>query len=148
MWYDEGTPSVVKDLLVKNARQNKGDLFQMAENICLMLIEADTLHMLARVLSLATAAVDQHKRTVLYVGERWAELAWTGVLEKRDREFKASSKGLSLGELFHHFQNTGGQLWVSAFDAPGKQPLAEGVTVVDDKTLLTFLTQDTVVLNF
>ena len=55
-------------------------------------------------------------------------------------------------ELFRHFQNAGGQMWVSSSDAqrqgPDKRALNEGVTFVDEKTLLTFLTQGAVVLNF
>ncbi len=123
----------------------------MAENICLMFTQADTFDVLVRVLSLAAAAVDLHKHTVLYVGGRWVELVKAGALEQREREFKAIYK-VSVVELFRHFQNAGGQLWVSSFDAQqqdlGKKALVEGVTFVDDKTLLTFLTQGTVVLNF
>ena len=124
----------------------------MAENMCLMLTESDTINVLVRVLSLAAAAVDLHQRTVLYVGGRWIELARAGALEQRDRILKPIYKGLSVVELFRHFQNAGGQLWVSSSDAqrqgPDKRALIEGVTFVDEKTLLTFLTQGTVVLNF
>jgi len=57
---------------------------------------------------------------------------------------------------FLHFQNAGGQLWVSASDAQrywslkglDKAVLIQGAIVVDDKTLLTFLAQGTVVLTF
>ena len=45
------------------------------------------------------------------------------------------------------FLNAGGQLWV----APSKlsqEPLIEGAIVIDDKTLLTFLNQDTIALTF
>ena len=123
----------------------------MTENICLMFTQADTTDALVRVLSLAAAAVDLHKRTVLYVGGRWIELARPGALEQREREYTKTYK-VSVMELFRHFQNAGGQLWVSSLSAQQldlvKWPLIEGATVVDDKTLLTFLTQGTVVLNF
>ncbi len=105
-------------------------------------------------LSLATAAVDLHKRTVLYVGGGWATLAQQGQLERRDRELQL--KGFHLGtplvDLFRHFQNAGGQVWVSALDAPRRDldnhPLIAGAYVVDERTLLDFVTQETVVLNF
>lgn len=123
----------------------------MTENICLMLTEADTTNVLGRVMSLATAAVDMRKRTVLYVAGHWADLARAGEFEKRERDFKMIYK-LSLVELFRHFQSGGGQLWVSAFNAQqwdlGKRPLVAGASVVDERTLLTFLTQETLVLNF
>lgn len=123
----------------------------MAENICLMLTEATTTNALVRVLKMAVAAVDLNKRTVLYVDGRWAELARAGEFEQREREIKTLYK-LSVVELFRHFQNAGGQLWVSSFHIQqmdlGKRPLVAGATAVDEKTLLTFLTQGTVVLNF
>jgi hypothetical protein len=123
----------------------------MAENMCLMLTEATTTSALVRVLSLATVAVDLHKRTVLYVGGRWIELARPGDLEQRERNYQRTYK-VSVMELFRHFQHAGGQLWVSALGVQGldlvKWPLIQGATVVDDQTLLTFLTQGTVVLNF
>ena len=126
----------------------------MAENICLMLSETDTTNVLFRVLSLAATAVDLHKRTVLYVGGQWAGLAQQGQLERRDRELqlKGFYKGTPLVDLFRHFQNAGGQLWVSAFDAQrmnlNTHPLIAGAYVVDESTLLDFVTQETVVLNF
>ncbi len=124
----------------------------MAENICLMFTESDVSNTLIKVLSLAAAAVDLHKRTVLYVGGRWADIAQPGELERRDRELKGLYKGTPLVELFQHFLSGGGQVWVSAFNAQqmdlNKYPLIPGAFVVDDHALLTFLTQDTVVLNF
>ena len=126
----------------------------MAENICLMLSEAESTTVLIRVLSLATAAVDLHKRTVLYVGGGWAALAQQGQLERRDRQLqlKGFHIGTPLVDLFHHFQNAGGQLWVSAFEAQrmnlNTHPLIAGAYVVDERTLLDFVTQETVVLNF
>lgn len=123
----------------------------MTENICLMLTEATSTNALARVLSLAIAAVDLHKRTVLYVGGRWADLARAGEFEQHEREFKTFYK-ISVVESFRYFQSAGGQIWVSAFNAQpwdlSKRPLVQGASIVDDKTLLTFLTQETVVLNF
>ena len=124
----------------------------MAENICLMLTQSDSHNVLVMVLSLAAAAVDLHQRTVLYMGGRWTDLARVGVLEQHERVLKPIYQGLSVLELFRHFQNAGGQMWVSSSDAqrqgPDKRALIEGVTFVDEKTLLTFLTQGTVVLNF
>ena len=123
----------------------------MTENICLMFTQADTSGVILRVLSLAVAAVDLHKRTVLYVGGRWTELVKPALLEQTEREYLKTYK-VSVVELIRHFQNAGGQLWVSSFDAQQmdlvRWPLIEGATVVDDQTLLTFLTQGTVVLNF
>jgi len=57
------------------------------------------------------------------------------------------------------FLNVGGQIWISPSKLyaepriggpsnPDPDPLIEGVIVVDDKMLLTFLMQDTVVLTF
>ena len=119
-----------------------------------MLTETESTNVLIRVLSLAAAAVDLHKRTVLYVGGPWAELAQLGQLERRDRELQL--KGFHLGtplvDSFRHFQNAGGQLWVSALDAQrmdlNKHPLIAGAYVVDERALLNFVTQETVVLNF
>ncbi len=123
----------------------------MTENICLMFTQAESHSAILRVLSLAVAAVDLHKRTVLYVGGRWTELVKPALLEQTEREYLKTYK-VSVVELIRHFQNAGGQLWVSSFDAQQmdlvRWPLIEGATVVDDKTLLTFLTQGTVVLNF
>jgi hypothetical protein len=124
----------------------------MAENICLMLTEAESTNALIRVLSLAAAAVDLHKRTVLYVAGQWAPLAQAGQLERRDRELKGFYKGTPLVDLFRHFQNAGGQVWVSAFTAQhmnlNTSPLIAGAYVVDERTLLDFVTQETAVLNF
>jgi hypothetical protein len=88
----------------------------MAENICLMLTETDTQNVLARVLSLAAAAVDLHKRTVLYVDGHWGKLVKAGEIEKHERVLKPLY-GLSVVELFRHFQNAGGQLWTSSSGA-------------------------------
>ena len=126
----------------------------MAENICLMLTETQSTTVLIRVLSLAAAAVDLRKRTILYVGGAWWGLAQQGQLERYDRELQL--KGFHLGtplvDLFRHFQNAGGQVWVSALDAQrmdlNKHPLIAGAYVVDERTLLDFVTQGTVVLNF
>ena len=100
----------------------------MTENICLMLTESDTTNAFVRVLNLAAAAVDLRQRTVLYLAGRWADYAQAG-----------------------HFQQGGGQIWVSAFNASNwdlnKHPLAAGATVVDDRTLLNIITQGTAVLN-
>ena len=124
----------------------------MTENMCLMLTQADTTNVLVRVLSLAAAAVDLHQRTVLFVGGKWTELAKVGNLEQHDRILKPMYGGLSVLELFRYFQHAGGQLWVSSSDAQrqelGRRPLIQGFTFVDERTLLTFLTQGTVVLNF
>ena len=124
----------------------------MAESICLMLTESTNASALVRVLSLAVAAVDLHKRTVLYVGGEWIDLATSAkYLEQRERIYQGTYK-VSVLELFRHFQQAGGQLWVSSSSVQGldlvKRPLIQGTTVVDDQTLLTFLTQGTVVLNF
>jgi sulfur relay (sulfurtransferase) DsrF/TusC family protein len=124
----------------------------MAESICLMLTESTNASALVRVLSLAAVAVDLHKRTVLYVGGGWIELARSDkYLEQRERDYQRNYK-VSVMELFLHFQHAGGQLWVSSLSVQGldlvKWPLIQGATVVDDQTLLTFLTQGTVVLNF
>ena len=128
----------------------------MTENICLMLMtpnQEDDL-MLNRALEQAAAAVDLHKRTVLYLGGRWVVLAGAGVIERRAHAHKVLYK--NTWEFFLHFQNAGGQLWVSASDAQrhwskkglDKAVLIQSAIVVDDKTLLTFLTQGTVVLTF
>ncbi|HEX7736869.1 MAG TPA: hypothetical protein VF458_18635 [Ktedonobacteraceae bacterium] len=123
----------------------------MAENMCLMLTESESHSALVRVLSLATTAVALHKRTVLYVGGGWMEIARPGTLEQRERDYQRTYK-VSVVELLRHFQNAGGQLWVSAWSVRDldlvKWPLIQGATVVNDQTLLTFLTQGTMVLNF
>ena len=64
----------------------------MTENICLMFTQAESHSAILRVLSLAVAAVDLHKRTVLYLGGRWIELARPGELEQRDREYMRTYK--------------------------------------------------------
>ncbi len=120
-----------------------------------MLSETQSTTVLIRVLSLAAAAVDLHKRTVLYVAGGWWDLAQQGQLERYDRELqlKGFHLGTSLVDLFRHFQNAGGQVWVSALDAAqrmnlNKHPLIAGAYVVDERTLLDFVTQETVVLNY
>lgn len=119
-----------------------------------MLSETESTTVLIRVLSLAAAAVDLHKRTVLYVGGPWADLAQQGQLERRDSELRhyKGYKGASLVDLVRQFQNAGGQVWVSASEAQEKYmsryPLIAGAYVVDERTLLDFVTQETVVLNF
>ena len=126
----------------------------MAENICLMLTETESTTVLMRALSLAAAAVDLHKRTVLYVAGHWAGLAQSGQLERRDRELRLKGvyQEAPLVDLVRHFQNAGGQVWVSAFDAQqmnlDARSLITGAYVVDERTLLNFVTQETVVLNF
>jgi hypothetical protein len=126
----------------------------MAENICLMLSETDSTRVLFRVLSLAAAAVDLRKRTVLYVAGQWASLAQPGQLERYDRELqlKGFPTESHLVDLFRHFQNAGGQVWVAAFNAQqmnlNTHPFIAGAYVVDERTLLDFVTQETVVLNF
>lgn len=124
----------------------------MTENICLILMSnGDDDFILFRVLQQAVAAVDLHKRTVLYLGGCSVMLAKAGALETHTRDLKRFP---GIMELFPHFQNAGGQLWVSSSDLqqmrldPVKHPLIQGAVVVDDKTLLTFLTQDTLVLTF
>ena len=89
----------------------------MAETMCLMFTQSDSFGDVLRVLSLAAAAVDVYKRTVLYVGGRWIELARSDkFLADRERDYQRSYK-VSVVELFRHFQNAGGQLWVSALSA-------------------------------
>ncbi len=124
----------------------------MAENVCLMFTEAETTNALVRVLSLAAASVDMRKRTVIYVDGHWLELAKAGYLEQQDRELKRIYKGQSVLDLFRHFQNGGGELWVSAIAAQRRDlsrlTLIAGVRFVDELTLLTFLHENTLVLNF
>lgn len=123
----------------------------MAENMCLMLTESESHSAPVRVLSLATTAVALHKRTVLYVGGGWLEIVRAGRLEQLERVYQEKYQ-VSVVQLRRHFLNAGGQLWVSAWSVrdldPVKRPLIQDVTVVDDQTLLTFLTQGTMVLNF
>jgi hypothetical protein len=155
MMGNEGYPGVDQSLPGKNARKIKGG-FHMTENICLMLQSSDMNDdlMLSRALEQVAAAVDLHKRTVLYLGGRWVALAKAGVLERRAHDHKVRYK--NTWDFFLHFQNAGGQLLVSASDAQrywslkglDKAVLIQGAIVVDDKTLLTFLTQGTVVLTF
>ena len=124
----------------------------MTENICLMLTESESIATFVRGLSLAVAAVDLHKRTVLYVDGPWTDIATREALERRESLVKMVYKDLSVLSLFRHFLNAGGQVWISPLGAQAlqrsKQPLVAGVRVVDEQTLLTFLTQGTVVLNF
>jgi hypothetical protein len=125
----------------------------MTENICLMLTESNTTNAYVRALKLAATAVDLRQHTVLYLAGCWADYAQAGYLEKEEGNFRMFfPKGESIMDVFRHFQQDGGQIWVSAFNAANwnlnKHPLAAGATLVDDRTLLTFLTQGTVVLNF
>ena len=116
----------------------------MTENICLMVnVGSEYVNSLMRAVELAGRAVELYKRTVLYLDGDWNRYAQVEVfsaLEKRKQTRETAVKWRS-------FLNAGGQLWV----APSKrnqEPLIEGAIVVDDKTLLTFLAQETVVLTF
>jgi hypothetical protein len=127
---------------------DKEELFQMAENICLMLsTECEFVYPLTRAIDLAVAAVDLHKRTVLYVDEQWKRYVKAGELENRSDTRESAVK-------LRSFLKAGGQLWVTpSARSPlpskiEKLPLIEGAIVVDDETLMTFLTQNTLVLTF
>lgn len=133
----------------------------MAKNVCLIVTQLIlTEHSGARdgftrAVELALEAVALHKQTVLYLDKGWNRCGKVGGLEMmlgkqvaRDYEVK-----------FRSFLHAGGQIWLSqsgldqhivVFGSviPDRTPLVEGVIVVDDKTLLTFLTQDTAVLTF
>jgi hypothetical protein len=127
----------------------------MAENMCLMVTgDSDNINPLVRAVELAAAAVDLHKRTVLYLDKGWNQYAQL-------ESFSALEKGKYTRELaanWRSFRNAGGQIWVSPPDLNppiekslikfNPQPLIEGIIIVDDKTLLTFLNQDTIVLTF
>ncbi len=116
----------------------------MAENMCLMVTDAnDYVNSLMRAVELAGIAVDLYKRTVLYLDGDWNRYAQVEVfsaLEKRKQTRETAVK-------LRSFLNAGGQLWVSPSKL-SQEPLTEGAIVVDDKTLLTFLAQDTIVLTF
>ena len=100
-------------------------------------------------LTLAVAAVDLHKRTVIYTGGQ-LNIATAGYLKKQGTRRRWGDAQESLVDLFRHFQQGGGQLWIPAFytDLFEKAPSSRGIRFVDEKTLLTFLMQDTLVLNF
>jgi hypothetical protein len=124
----------------------------MAENLCIMLTESEAFNTLVRVMLLVGAAGDLHKRAVFYVGGRWSYLAQQGGPERGEQQTKGINQGPPLTELLRRFQNGGGQVWLAADDARemnlAKKPLIPGAYVVDEPTLLNFLMQDTVVLNF
>lgn len=56
------------------------DFNSMGEHMCIMLTSADYSNVRVAVLSMAPAAVDFNKRTVLYTSGRWVELARVGNL--------------------------------------------------------------------
>jgi len=130
----------------------------MAKNVCLIVTQLLTTDSGARdgftrAVELALEAVALNKQTVLYLDKGWNWCGKVGGLEmmlgkQAAREYEVK---------FRSFLNAGGQIWLSrsGFDRqvfgsviPDPTPLVEGVIVVDDKTLLTFLTQDTAVLTF
>src|SRR5258708_10010809 len=121
---DEGTTLGREGPSGEEHKKNKGDLFPMAENICLVLATSGNFDMFTRVLELGVEALDLNKRTVLYLEWGWQRYARASEKEKYGRETV---------ELFRRFQQAGGQLWVSPFKLDQKKPLVEGATVVDDK---------------
>jgi len=116
----------------------------MAENMCLMVTEgSEYINSFTRAVELAAAAVDLHKQTVLYLDKDWnryAQVEFFSAFEKRKQTRESAVK-------LRSFLNAGGQLWVSPSNL-SQEPLIEGASVVDDKTLLTFLNQDTIVLTY
>jgi len=144
VWKMKEHPWRGKSLLVKHARTNKGESFYMAENMCLMVTEgSEYINSFTRAVELAAAAVDLHKQTVLYLDKDWnryAQVEFFSAFEKRKQTRESAVK-------LRSFLNAGGQLWVSPSNL-SQEPLIEGASVVDDKTLLTFLNQDTIVLTY
>jgi hypothetical protein len=120
----------------------------MAENVCLMLsTECEFIYPLTRAIDMAAVSIELRKRTVLYVDEQWKRYVKAGEMENRSDTREAVVK-------LRWFLQAGGQLWVTPSARPPlpskieKLPLIEGAIVVDDKTLMTFLLQDTLVLTF
>jgi hypothetical protein len=126
----------------------------MAKNLCVMLTGAQSSSWLIKALSMAFVGVDLYQRTVLYVEGLGTEIAEPDHLELRDTSDKKliqETAPASLVDMRRHFQNTGGQLWVSPFSARqmrGLYRLVPGAIAVDERTLLTFLAEDTVVITY
>jgi hypothetical protein len=126
----------------------------MAKNLCVMLTGYQTSSWLIKALSMAFVGVDLYQRTVLYVEGEGTAIAEPGMLELRDKSDKVIIKETapaSLVDMRGHFLNAGGQVWVSPFSARqvrGKYTLVPGAFVVDERTLLTFLAEDTVVITY
>lgn len=118
----------------------------MSKNVCVELITSELANDITEALLMANAALDLGRRTVLYVSRRWIELATKGGFEKYDRLLKDDP----VLELFRHFQASGGMIWASAFAVRSLnvQNLLNGVLVVDEKTLLEFLSQDTIYIHY
>src|SRR5579862_8067028 len=116
----------------------------MAENMCVMVTTGNEyVYTLTRAIDLAAEAVGFGKRTVIYLDLTWKQFAKAGALEKRSDTRESAVK-------LRTFLNAGGQLWVSSsphhfkFD---QQQLLQGAQIVDDRTLMAFLTQDTQILS-
>lgn len=118
----------------------------MPKNVCVELVTSELANDIVEALLMANAALDLGRRTVLYVGRRWIELATKGGFEKYDRILKDDP----ILELFERFQAGGGMLWASAFAVRSLnvQNLLNGVLIVDEKTLLEFLSQDTIHIHY
>ncbi|HET8845710.1 MAG TPA: hypothetical protein VFN35_29855 [Ktedonobacteraceae bacterium] len=118
----------------------------MSKNVCVELITSELANDIVEALLMACASLDLSKRTVLYVSRRWIELARKGGFEKYDRLLRDEP----ILELFGRFQAGGGMIWVSAFAVKSLDvhDLLNGVLVVDEKTLLDFLSQDTVHIHY
>ena len=113
----------------------------MAENVCLIVAEAsEYINSLIRAIELGAAATDLYKRKVIYLDKGWNRFARAGMFEK-EKNLRESAPKL------RSFLDAGGQLWFAP-SSLGQEPLMAGAVVVDDKTLMAFLAQDTVVLTF
>ncbi|HLW01900.1 MAG TPA: hypothetical protein VKT82_24815 [Ktedonobacterales bacterium] len=113
----------------------------MAENICLMVADgSEYINSLIRAIELGAAAADLYQRKVIYLDKSWNRFARAGAFEK-EKNLRESMPKLRA------FLDAGGQLWFAP-SGIGQEPLMAGAVAVDDRTLLAFLRQDTVVLTF
>ncbi|HLW03317.1 MAG TPA: hypothetical protein VKT82_32030 [Ktedonobacterales bacterium] len=123
----------------------------MAKNVCIMLISyGETVAPAVDAFRLGAVSAEMGNRTVVYLGPDWPRsIIPRGHPEKGGKSFLGPIQNSVLPH-YQRFRAAGGVLWVTAQVAQDYTPdkLIDGVTFVDERTLLEYLAQDTIALQF
>lgn len=124
----------------------------MAKNVCIMLISYEGMITTAvDAFRLGAASAEMGNRTVVYPGTNWhKEIIPRGRLEKAAKSFVGSLPQNAVLPHYQRFRAAGGVWWVAAQVAQDYTPdkLIDGVIFVDERTLLAFLVEDTLALQY
>jgi hypothetical protein len=125
----------------------------MAKNVCILLNNygEQMANAAADAFRFGAVSAEMGNRTVVYLGANWhGTIIPRGKLEKQEKGFMGSLLANPLLPPLRRFQAVGGVLWVPAQAAQDYKPggVIDGVTFVDERTLLEFLAEDTITLQF